>query len=292
VMREGDFFDASDLERFDAKNVDLLYVRTQDAKRILGKMHSSLNRFSPSRENDEKGTGQEIKISTASLEVIHEFSQILGFAPETQKLTEECVNFSVKTIQKNPKLAQLYSQLVVDPDSYLSSHSVVLANVSCGIASLLGWTSHLIFFELSLASFLHDISLTSNALAKVQEPSELEVADPPFTEEEKKRFMEHPKVAARLAADFKDIPTGVISIIEQHHERPDGKGFPAALAESKISPMAAVFIVAHDLVSFRAKISTTAPLDDFVRSLDKSFQKGQFKKISKAIIESVDAQNA
>jgi response regulator RpfG family c-di-GMP phosphodiesterase len=288
VMREGDVFDVADFDRFGAKKVDFLYVRTQEAKRVLGKIYKNLSQFSQS-PLEAASARDEIEISKASLEVIHEFSQVMGFAPEAQQLTHECVNFAVKTIERNPALAKLYSQLVVDPNSYLSSHSIVLANVACGIASLLGWTSHLIFYKLSLASFLHDISLTSNELAKVQLLKELDLEDPPFSVEDKKRFFQHPEQAARLVSEFGDLPSGVGAIIVEHHERPDGSGFPIGMDFTKISPLSAVFIVAHDLVSFRAKISSTADLSYFVKNLEDAFHKGAFKKITQVVTDSLPA---
>ena len=47
-----------------------------------------------------------------------------------------------------------------------------------------------------------------------------------------------------------EIPPDVSVIIEQHHERPDGNGFPNGINFKRISVFSSIFIVAHDFVKY------------------------------------------
>ena len=63
-------------------------------------------------------------------------------------------------------------------------------------------------------------------LAKIGTLQELRKREGEFTEKEVKSYKTHPAVAAEIAKGIDEVPPDVDTIIMQHHERPDGKGFP------------------------------------------------------------------
>ena len=82
------------------------------------------------------------------------------------------------------------------------------------------------------------------------------------------------------------MPPDVDSIIAQHHERPDGSGFPRGLTHLRIGPLATVFIVAHDIVTYLfdndiagANVEKGLDLDKFIEQKSKTYQMGTFKKV-------------
>jgi hypothetical protein len=87
------------------------------------------------------------------------------------------------------------------------------------------------------------------------------------------------------------IPLDVDIIIHQHHERPDGKGFPAKLNYMKINPLSAVFILAHEIMNFHkdhpAKATESGGVKDFIKSLSIEYNKGYFKSLVQAMSESM-----
>jgi HD-GYP domain-containing protein (c-di-GMP phosphodiesterase class II) len=58
----------------------------------------------------------------------------------------------------------------------------------------------------------------------------------------------HPNDASDLTLLMTEILPDVDTVVAQHHELPDGTGFPRKLSGARISPLSSVFIVAHDLV--------------------------------------------
>ena len=285
VMREGDVFENSDFSRFDAKNIEFLYVQSTEAPRVLKQMLQGLSQLSQTKNTNS--LPDNIQISTTVLGVIADFNSTLGLTPEVEKLIHESVNFAVQTIRQNPKLSELYASLVVDPDSYLASHSVLLAHLSCGIASLLKWPSDTTFYKLSIASFLHDITLHSDALARIDSLEELDAKQNEITPEQKKVYLMHPKHAADLCLAMHELPPDVNIIIHQHHERPDGTGFPHKLSHHQISPLAAVFIVAEKMIAFRQSVGPDHHMSDFINSLPTSFQAGHFRNVINGITHSI-----
>ena len=74
------------------------------------------------------------------------------------------------------------------------------------------------------------------------------------------------------------------TIVLQHHELPDGSGFPRGLYHHQISPLACVFIVAQDLLDFYlANAASAHPKADvfqaFLAERETRYSSGTFKKI-------------
>ena len=64
----------------------------------------------------------------------------------------------------------------------------------------------------------------------------------------------------------------------QHHERPDGSGYPRGLNATQISPLGALFIIAEDLVH-EALEGEGVTVDSFFTKKAPLYSRGQFKKI-------------
>ena len=166
---------------------------------------------------------------------------------------------------------------------------MLLAYLGCALASQMEWSSDTTYQKITLAAFLHDVSLKNQDLAQIQSLGELAQKSKFFTKEEQKEFRNHPIAACDISKTFDEVPPDVDSIIIQHHERPDGSGFPRGITHSRIGPLSAVFIVAHDLVRYLLENSSTdlttnnKALDSFVKLHQKSYQQGNFKKIIAAV---------
>ncbi|MBN2898977.1 MAG: HD domain-containing protein [Clostridia bacterium] len=89
---------------------------------------------------------------------------------------------------------------------------------------------------LEYAAILHDVG-------KVGIPSDVLNKASRLTEEEWEIVKQHPLVGAQI---LKDIPylEAVCTIIEQHHERIDGQGYPYGLKEHEINKFAQILCIA------------------------------------------------
>ncbi|MGZ3689584.1 MAG: HD-GYP domain-containing protein, partial [Bdellovibrionota bacterium] len=222
-----------------------------------------------------------------ALDSVQEMGQRLGFTEEVQKATRTHVLETIAAVKSTPRLSAILGQLRRDQEKYISSHSMLLAHVSCALATQIDWKSDTTFQKLTLAAFLHDISIKNQALARIDSLKELERERSRFTDTEVKTFKLHPIAGAEIAKNFKEIPPDVDAIIIQHHERPDGSGFPRGLNNIRIGPLATVFIVAHDLVDFLFETDSESldslDLDEFVQRNAKTYQFINFRKVLSAI---------
>ena len=69
----------------------------------------------------------------------------------------------------------------------------------------------------------------------------------------------------------------VVDPLLQHHERPDGTGFPLGIIGTKIAPLAALHIIVHDIV--QAFLRENIPPEKFVVERKQYYLVGAFRQI-------------
>lgn len=111
----------------------------------------------------------------------------------------------------------------------------VRTQVAEAMASAHGWDADL-RRDLTLVSRLADLGLAAIDYDVVHDPHKSLATW--------NRYRAHPALSLQLLAPL-DLPHSITEAIGDHHEQPDGGGFPVAKTASQISPLAQVFSVAH-----------------------------------------------
>lgn len=130
---------------------------------------------------------------------------------------------------------QAMGQLVESRDPYTAGHERRVAGLACAIADRLGWSEAEIE-ELRTAALVHDIG-------KVAVPSEILSKPGRLSATEFEIIKDHPSTAYEILAPI-GFTSQVAEIVLQHHERPDGSGYPRGLSDGEILPAARVLAVA------------------------------------------------
>ena len=120
-------------------------------------------------------------------------------------------------------------------DAYTCGHSERVALLSRHLAKnikLLDAEVERIY----MAGLLHDVGKIGVPEAVLQKPGKL-------TPEEFDQMKKHPEIGARILADIKQI-RDIIPGVLHHHERYDGKGYPAGLAGEAIPLMGRILCLA------------------------------------------------
>ncbi|MBV8470779.1 MAG: phosphohydrolase [Burkholderiaceae bacterium] len=129
--------------------------------------------------------------------------------------------------------------------SYGVSHSWHAAVVSCLAARRLGW-------EESKRRSLIRAALSMN-ISMIELQGRLACQHTPLTSEQREAIKTHPQRSAELLRELGVTDPVWCHAVEQHHETPDGKGYPGASAE--VSDTA---LLLHFVDVFTAKLSARA----------------------------------
>lgn len=131
-------------------------------------------------------------------------------------------------------------------DDYTFEHSVSVAALMVAFAREMGINSEAMT-QIAIGSLLHDIG-------KLKVPDEILNKPGKLTEEEFKEMRRHVEYSRELLLSTKGLTDMALDIALQHHERPDGKGYPKGLGSGDISlvgSMAAIVDVYDALTSKR-----------------------------------------
>lgn len=223
------------------------------------------------------------QVAEDNLEIVHNVVSQLGFTPKVEELAKKTVALTLKALGSSPQLSDILRKMQLQEGKYIASHSLMLAEIACALAHRLTWSSAPTFLKLTVASFLHDLHLPSNRLARMKRLDEITEANG-FTAADLHAFKTHPIQAAEYSRQLRQLPADVDTIVLQHHEMPDGSGFPRGLYHHQISPLACVFIVAQDLLDYYfAQSAAKEPRADlfaaFIAERDSRYAAGTFKKI-------------
>ena len=139
-----------------------------------------------------------------------------------------------------------------------------------------------------MAGLLHDITVKNQSLAAIDTIEELSRRRGEFTPQEVQMYRLHSVGAADMVRRFKEVPPDVDLIILQHHEKPNETGFPRRLTANWISPLAAIFIVAHEIIHFVYRtqggmIGFSFDKKRFFEEYGPLYSSGNFKKAMTAV---------
>lgn len=121
-------------------------------------------------------------------------------------------------------------------NNYIYSHSVNVAVISLiiGIALKLPIKK---LESLCMGALIHDVG-------KTLIPKEILTKKTELTAEEQAILNNHPKLGYKYLSDAYNLNSVSKLIVLQHHERPDGKGYPDGLADDKIADLSKIVNIA------------------------------------------------
>ncbi len=281
IFKKGDRVTISDIKHFIEKIPDqVFYFRRDECKDLL---QSQIQRLESALTEVPLDSQRVEHVISENFGIVRDVVSQIGFTPEAQRVAVNSVMLTIKLLGASPKLKTILTDLKEKEGGYISSHSIYLGKVACALAHKVGWRSQSTYFKLTLAAFLHDISLKEDRLALVRD-LELFEKSGNGEPEEIREIRIHPARAAEYARQFQEIPSEVEQIVAQHHERPDGTGFPRGLVVRYFTPLSALFVIAQDLVVFlNAAPEKDLSFEKFFEEKELDYNVGIFRKLARAI---------
>jgi HD-GYP domain-containing protein (c-di-GMP phosphodiesterase class II) len=288
LFLSGANFTKDDYEKYLVKRkVNYLYIKKLETQEFIQKLSTDLSDLLSKTPNEAPETLETV---ADFQEAVFALSERLGFTKEVQDLAKKNVKLTLAAIGKSNKLSKVISGSKLKSKNYLSRHSIMLANMSCSIAAQMEWPSNTTFEKLVMAALFHDVYFQDLELAKISTKEDLESLRPKLTEEQFEAVKSHGIKASELLKSMNEVPSDVDVIVLQHHERPDGSGFPRGIHASQIAPLSAVMIVAHDIINAIEAEGETFDLKAFLKKTESIYTSGSFKKTWRALNNSQNGE--
>jgi HD-GYP domain-containing protein (c-di-GMP phosphodiesterase class II) len=286
IYHEDDDTNILDIQKYKTKGINYLYVNRETAMWVISQIQNQIDIFLKANnfrfvlrgasDTPEKRYQQKILRIDDEVYVDKDFKESIDKAIERIR----------SLVEKEAKLESFLKMLKDKQDHYafFTQKMNLTSLISCVLARQLDWISKTTIDKLVFASVLSDITLAVRPeLLKIQTLSEFERIKHTLTEEEQKIFLSHTKDGGNLIKRyFTNAPPDTATLAYQHHEMPDGSGFPQGLRADKISPLSALFIVATDF-SFYFLKDEEPTMDDFLLKCQSRYDYMNFRKIVKAL---------
>jgi HD-GYP domain-containing protein (c-di-GMP phosphodiesterase class II) len=242
LFSKGDSADADRLTGYETKKgVEFYFVHQDDYRQYLLYVEQVANSLFSNKQADTNEVVEVVK-EMANLTMLeltvnkHVDSRSVAYAVTTIK---GCID----VLANDPKaMFKVFRLLRQHP--YSIKHALTCSVFSLLLAKSMKLKSEKTLTTLGLGSLLHDIGmsmLTFDPEAKDE-----------LTSEERKELYQHPELGKRMVDSIKGVSPEVQMIIMQHHEQPNGRGYPNGLHDKQIYYLAKIVAIAD---SFSALIS-------------------------------------
>lgn len=263
------------LRKLQQKEMESVYIRSSEVKKIMQEIQDSLGAkqfYDPKSVPEEKVENLDDAMKTVK-GVINQ----LGVDTETVTLLRLVNVRAMSMLSESPSLFAFIKRFKKN-----CSEEFLRAMLTSYVLSLVidefPWKSDSVKEKGAIAALLCDILLDRedfDALRRYElEGGELSA-----------NIRNHPtELAEKLRLKRDLIPAETITIIEQHHELPDGSGFPHGLNASRINQLSAIFIVSQHFIEelFAADFDYEKRFDITAR-LAKKFHNKSFEKAMEAL---------
>jgi len=286
IYHEDDTTSILDIQKYKSKGINYLYLNRETALWVINQIQNQIDIFLKANnfrfvlrgasDSPEKRFEQKILRIDDEVHVDKDFKETIDKAIEKIR----------SMIEKEAKVEHFLKVLKEKQDQYaLFTQKMNLTSlIACLLAKNLDWISKTTMDKIVYASVLSDITLAVRPeLLQIHNLQEFEKIKHTLTEEDQKIYLSHPKDSANLIKRyFNNAPPDTDVLAYQHHELPDGSGFPQGLRAEKISPLSALFIVSTDF-SFYFLKDEEPTMDDFLLKCHSRYDYVNFRKVIKAL---------
>ena len=181
---------------------------------------------------------------------------------EIKKINNELTDTYEKLEQSYLESIQTLRYTVEAKDIYTRGHSDRVAAYSVLIGKKLGLSDNDLK-TLEIGGLFHDIG-------KIGVPDSIIQKDTKLTDDEYSQIKQHPNIGVHILSNatiFKDI----LPIVEHHHEKFDGTGYPSRLAGNDIPYFARITAVADsfDAMTSRRSYRDSLPMDKVISEFER-----------------------
>lgn len=222
------------LRKLQQRDVEEVCIYQEDCQKVLAVIQNTMSSksFYDPKTTDE----QRMENAEHSVEVVKNLINQLGVDKQTVEILKSVNQKTMNMLSESASIFMFVKQFKKNcSEEFL--RSVLTGYLTSLVIDKFPWKSVPVKEKAALASMLCDITLSKEDFQALKDH---EKNGTPLDD----RIRNHPLEVSKILALKKDvIPSETITIIEQHHELPDGKGFPSRLELHRFNQLSSIFIV-------------------------------------------------
>lgn len=275
IINEGESETFDVIEKYIKKGIDFIYLE-KDKYSIFeqASIEALFDKFEKIKDN---GTEEEqVETVLDSIDSIQDYVKNLGVNERTLELIDKVISSTEEMISKASKLDELL-KLLQSRNGYIKDHSYLTSYLACAIADRMSWKTEGIWKKIIMASLFQNISLEKDEEAMVMGLN-TETYEK-FNDRVKTRIKIHPQDSVKIIQGAEEyFSEDTRKMIQNHHELPDGSGFPRGLDSTKTAPLEALFILSVNFAHTLLEVKDVHQVSIIAQDYNEFFNKGNYKK--------------
>ena len=229
---------------FDARGIKLV----AKGARVDQRLHERLLRFKLSQPLEVSlsvSDGLTADKLAAEVETLLEKIPLLATLLKPARVRREVMS-TIRGI-KMGRISTMMASMASTSKDGTHNHMALAVVISLGLGSQFGMDSAQLQ-NLAIAALLHDVG-------ELYINPEFRQRGRSLTPEEWKHIVAHPRIGQMVIEGTMSLSTSISTAIGEHHERPNGFGYPKLLGAKDISPMGNILLVTEALCGVFSKDS-------------------------------------
>ncbi|MGZ5279481.1 MAG: HD-GYP domain-containing protein, partial [Pseudobdellovibrionaceae bacterium] len=277
LFHKGTVLSDEELARHSQHGIEILYIDSEESEVFISDYRRKVLSESAWVEVQNDDFEDNFKLNA---DLLRNMGLMLKQNADFAEITVTQVESALKLVSKNKKFNHLVQRFRKIENFGFSDHCTSLVYVA-------GYILHNLKREnlthelrmITLAALIHDVSLDDRLYEmKLNLLFSNRLKDLHKGGSDLKEIQMHAIRGAAMAKDFDFCHLDIQALVEQHHELPDGSGFPAGLKAHQIHPLSAVFIVAEDFVDYFIRFSPSPDWATYRRTREKTFAASPFNE--------------
>jgi HD-GYP domain-containing protein (c-di-GMP phosphodiesterase class II) len=273
TLREAGFVDT--LKAYQQKGLGEIYLTEVDFKTIFTSIKNRVTHkqfYDPETIDENRMSNLELTFKMAK-----EFIANFGVDQDVMDVLKGVNVQSLRVLKQSPNIFAFFKDFRKNcSDEFLKN--VMINHLVMLIIDKFSWKSTAIKEKATIASLLCDVTMTKedfDVMKKCDKDGE------PYPE----RIKHHPIRVAEVLREKKEmVSMETLTIIEQHHEKPDGTGFPYGHNHHRINQLSAIYITATMFMEMLIKSEFNYQLkNDLLDDLYTEMSGGAFDKAFEAL---------
>ncbi len=270
------------LAKYQSKGISEVYVNKAEFSIFLKQLKENFTTkfFGAGKP---KTVDEALELVEQGHSVVKEGFAKLGVEENVVAMAKEITKQSMELMKKVPNILEFYTQYR-EKCAPAFMRGMLVGYTSSAMIEHFSWQSNVVKQKAVMAAQLCDLSLSLDEYQELLmwERGEIE------TKKLEANIFNHPTVVADMLAVESGganlIAPEVINIIKQHHERPDGTGFPKGFTHAKITLLAAINIVSASFIELMIEHNFSLEKKDrILNMIQMKYNKGNFKKAYEAL---------
>jgi HD-GYP domain-containing protein (c-di-GMP phosphodiesterase class II) len=276
IAHSGQPLEADRIKRMGEKKVVTLYVLKEDYSTVVASLvRGALTAGANQSVANSLRLEQYFKVAESVMVELVRLPLTAASLSRAVSVTHEIAN----TLSTNADFSTAF-RIIFSLGEAQARHAMGTVVISNWIANKVGWTSPKVLAPICMGAFLHDIGL-KEVPKEIYEKDRLEM-----TPEEFAIYQAHPTRGVQILSTLDSIPIEVLRIVQEHHEIPNGNGFPSHLRGDRMFPLAKVVSFANVLTQeLFDKVIDGKPflVDEFLARVDMVYKPMYGTELTKAV---------